>query len=502
MGADPGLESPSRLYGKRISVRRKMVVIGAGATSSSLLMHIARAPGLDCVDLVAPGTAGLGTAFGVTDPALLCNTSVDVTSLKAQGTSDFLDYLAARGHSVGPDDFVPRSLVGQYCRERLSRALRQLRARGVEVRRIAGHATGVTPAPDGHGYRVALRAGDTVTGTDVALCLGADELVLPAALRPFDGHPRLVDSPYPTERLRRLPGDARVLVLGSKLSAIDTALILCRERGRRITLASPSAVLPAVRTRLRRMPVTRLSEADWNSLDPQDPALDTRIARLLLKAVHGGAAPGAAPRARVTGLAEELLRLETRLARDRTIPWQDVIAELIDGLNTHVRDWDPEQRDALLLRCKRLISRYISAIPLSNAQRLLSFLDRGQLTVAPWTPEEIRPAADGWQVRLPEGRVERFSHVVAATGFRAPRLSVTDGGLRIGSGDGPAPDIGNDLRLRLVASGPAERIWALGACAGSRYPIVNYLRASAQHAATVAAQLSPPLTAGSGRTSS
>lgn len=66
---------------------------------------------------------------------------------------------------------------------------------------------------------------------------------------------------------------------------------------------------------------------------------------------------------------------------------------------------------------------------------------------------------------------------------------MTPEGLSIGGpGTGPSPEILDDLRLRIEPDGPAERVWVVGAGAGTRFPIVNYLRAAAQHAAVVTAQ--------------
>ncbi|WP_346097036.1 FAD/NAD(P)-binding protein [Streptomyces olivaceiscleroticus] len=472
-------------------MRRRIVVVGAGATAASLLMQLSGVPGIDSIDLIAPGTAGLGTAFGATDPSVLCNTSVDVTSLTAHGTSDLLRYLAARGHPVGRDDFVPRYLVGQYARERLTRALQQLRSRGVRTRHVRSRVTGVAPGNDGRSYDVSLAGGHVLNGTDIALCLGADAPALPPALQPHTGSPQLLDSPYPTNRLTRLPDDARVLVLGSKLSAIDAGLVLCRSPRRRVTLTSPSAVLPAVRTRLRRMPTMHISSDDWRSLHPDDPEFDGKLARRLVRAVRRASPGGTVPRPRTAGTAEELLRRETQQARTGAVAWQDVMAELIDALNAHTCDWTQRQRDAFFTRHRPLIARYISAIPLPNAELLLSAMERRQLTVAPAQPRSLTPGpqGQGWHAHWPDGRDEHFDHLVCATGYRAPRLAVADGTLLLDAPGGTPPAIGTDLRIRLRSDGHAERIWALGACAGSRYPIVNYLRASAQHAENVAAQI-------------
>lgn len=492
---------------------KQIVIIGGGATAVSAFAHLAGSSGVERVTFVAPGPIGLGTAFGTTDPALLCNTSVDVTALKADGRSDFLDYLASRGHPAHRADFAPRYLVGQYCRERFWQYSDTARRAGTRVTHIRDRAVAIDREPDTDGtvYKVALAGGGSVTGTDILFCAGADNPVLPPELRPYAGHPRLMTTPYPSHKLRRLPADARVLVLGTKLSAIDAAVTLCRTGNRRTVMTSPSGMLPAVRNRLVRPATPRLRQDVWAALaasgTPEGPAdeaaLDRTVARELLSAIRAGAPGARVDRPRLSGRPAPLLREERHRAAAGRIPWEDVMAELIDTVNAQVSRWRADVRGRVLPRYRALMSRYISAFPLRNATLLDGWLTDGRLRVAPRYPERMEPGEAGWSVRWPDGTTETFDHIVCASGYRVAPLTSTATGVRIGAGeaDGTAGDAGprpevlekpevlENLRIRLSPDGPAERIWALGAGAGSRFPIVNYLRAAAQHAAVVADQL-------------
>lgn len=474
---------------------KRIVIIGGGATAVSALAHVAGAPGIERITLVAPGPIGFGTAFGTTDPTLLCNTSVDVTSLLAEGRSDFLGYLAAHGHPVHRDDFVPRYLVGQYCRTRYGQYRDRALARGTKVTHIRERAVAVHRLDDDT-YQVELADGATVTGTDVLFCAGAEEPRLPAEVSAHRGDPRLHESPYPSDRLRRLPHDARVLVLGTKLSAIDAALVLSQEGRRHTVLTSPSSTLPAVRTRLRRSAEPALGPGDWAALDPDSASFDHSLTRMLLRAVRRGHPSARALRARAGGpAATRQLNEEARLADEGRIPWQDIVAEVIDALNEQIPRWRPGAAAGALARHHTLMSRYISAIPLRNAKLLVAHATAGRLRVAPRYPQEIRRTGSGWRVRWPDGSAESFDHVVVAAGYRARRLTCAAGRLRIGhDGDGPQPELLPDLRVRLPDRAEPERVWVLGSAAGARHPIVNYLRAAAQHAAVVGAQIARPRT--------
>ncbi|WP_161981726.1 FAD/NAD(P)-binding domain-containing protein [Streptomyces sp. TM32] len=471
---------------------RQIVIVGGGAAAVSAFAQLAAVPALSRVTFVAPGPIGLGTAFGTTDPTLLCNTSVDVTSLRSEGRSDLLDYLASRGHPVHRDDFVPRHLVGQYCRERFRRLAKTAGRAGVRVAHVRDRAVAIHRT--GQGYRVELADGGSVTGTDVVFCAGVDTPLLPPLVRAHADHPRLTHSPHPAQRLRQIPEDARVLVLGTKQSAVDAALVLCGSGRRSVVMTSPSGMLPAVRNRLRRPDAPRLHREAWTRPVRDEAALDRAVTRQLVAAIRSVGSERRVRPATVSGVAEELLCQESALAEQRRIPWEDVMAELIDTLNTAVPHWSPETRARVLPRYRPLMSRYISAIPVRNAALLSGYLDRGRLRVAPRYPRSATPRGDGWAVRWPDGSAEEFDHVVCASGYRVGPLTVTDGGLRIGgSADGPRPEILDSLRIRLAPGRPAERIWVVGAAAGTRFPIVNYLRAAAQHAAVVAEQFSRPV---------
>jgi hypothetical protein len=476
-------------------VTKRIVIIGGGATAVSALAHVAGAPGIERITLVAPGAIGFGTAFGTTDPTLLCNTSVDVTSLLSEGRSDFLDYLAARGHPVHRDDFVPRYLVGQYCRERYGQYRDRARATGTRITHIRERAVAINSLDDGT-YQVELGDGATVTGTDILFCAGAEAPRLPAEVSAHQGDPRLLESPYPADRLRRLPHDARVLVLGSKLSAIDAALVLSQQGRRHCVLTSPSATLPAVRTRLRRSAEPAIGRRDWAALDPEKSSFDGSLARMLVRAIRRSHPTTGGVRTRSgADMATRLLHEEAQFADDGRVPWQDIVAEVIDALNEHVPYWRPRAAADVLARYRTLMSRYISAIPVRNAKLLASHAAAGRLRVAPGYPRRIERTGAGWRVHWPDGSHESFDHVVVAAGYRTRRLTGAAGRLHVGyDGDGPQPELLADLRVRFPERGSPERIWVLGAAAGARHPIVNYLRAAAQHAAVAGDQIVRPRT--------
>ncbi|MGA5700603.1 FAD/NAD(P)-binding protein [Peterkaempfera bronchialis] len=472
------------------------IIVGGGASGVTLFTLLATTPGISSITVVDPNPIGLGTAFGTTDPLLLCNTSVDVTSIKPTGESDLLRYLAARGWPVHRDHFVPRYLVGQYCRERYLTYRRTAEQAGIRVRHHRARGTAVRPRDDG-GYTVVLDDGAQLVGTDVFLCLGLDQPVVPELVRAHVGHPDLTTVPYPVGRLRRLPAAARILVLGSKLTAIDAALVL-GQRGRRVVLTSPSGQLPAVRSRLSRPASPVLDPGSWRRLAPESPDFDREAARLVVSAV-ARAGSGAALRAQTSGAAAPADRLaeELRLAESGQVPWQDAIAEIIDAINDSTASWPADTRRAVLGRYRHLISRYISSIPVRNARLLLEQLTGGTLAIVPRLPEGITPAkaGTGWLVRWADDRTEHIDHIVCAAGYHKPTLrQLPDRTLLLHSDPalasaGAEPEVSAGLRVCDPRSGAPERVWVLGATSHPRAAIVNYLNTAARQATGIATDL-------------
>ncbi|KQV19509.1 MULTISPECIES: FAD/NAD(P)-binding protein [unclassified Kitasatospora] len=471
---------------------RDVVIVGGGATAVSTFTQLTAklSPG-DSVTIVDPNPVGFGHAFGTSDPLLLCNTSVDVTSLRADDGSDLLDYLSSRGWPAHPEDFVPRYLVGQYCRERYQESRRRAERRGIRIEHRRTRATAVRRETNGS-YSVELTGSTPLFATDVLLCLGLDRPVLPEPVRRHAGHPAMLDAPYPVDRLRELPRDAEVLVLGTKLSAIDAALVLCRD-GRRTVMTSPSGELPAVRTRLRRPERPLLDTDRWQRLTPGTANLDREVARLLVEAVNRADRPlPLREQTSPAGAPATRLERELALAAAGRVPWQDVVAEVIDTVNDWTAAWPATTRADVLGRYRTVMSRYISAIPERNARLLAEHLAAGRLSVATGYPASIEPEGPAsWRVEWPDGRVEHFTHVVCGTGFQKPQLSLAGpGSYRIGPpGPGAAvPEITADLRLREPEHPTPDRIWVVGAAAHHRTAIVNYLNAAAKQAARIAAQ--------------
>lgn len=412
---------------------KRIVIVGGGPTAVAALTHLGSVSGIDEVTIASWNEIGLTQPFSPGDTRFICNTSLDVTSLDPDGPSDLLRYLAGRGWPVHRDDFIPRYLVGSYARERYLAARDSMSRAGVRVRHQRDEVRSVVGEPGA--YRLALASGRVLSAGDVLLCTGSGSPFVPPVLQEHVESIGVTVLPASPAELRAVPAGARVLLLGSKLSAVDTALILC-PRGCQVVMASPSGQLPAVRTRLTRQPAHGFA-VQWQ--DRAGWATETdirRTARELLRAARAGAdgPSGLIPGRHLHALAR--LRTETERAAAGKVPWQDVIAEVIDAMNTVLPHWPAPDRQRILALHRKAVSRYVSAIPERNARLLLHYADAGLLSLAGLCPERIdQEPGGGWRVKWQDGSASRFDHVVSAAGHRRPTHTVTASGeLRLDRG--------------------------------------------------------------------
>ncbi|WP_181188205.1 FAD/NAD(P)-binding protein [Actinopolyspora mortivallis] len=435
------------------------MIIGGGASGiAALTAYSARNPS-SRIALVDPEEIGFGRAFGFADPMLLTNTPVGVMSLDVDDPYDFERYLHRRGWNFGPDSFVPRYLVAQYCRERYLRTGTMMRQTGGEVRHVKGRCR-----------RMALANGGSTpveVHTDEGRVLRARSVVLAMGLsrRHTDVAGSCRGEETAVEPVRTNPGTStgRVLVLGTKLSAIDAA-VTALAAGNDVVMCSPSGLLPAVRTRL--------------SCAPTPPRGHNVVAAPAIPA-HTDAAP------------EPKLAEEVALAEADQAPWQDLVGPFIDELNASARGWSSADVKSFRADHARLLARYVSAMPLHNARILLAAMREGRLEVRRGVPDRLTHSDSHSDVSWDSGLTETYDAVLNATGFLPPTLPTVQPGIGHDDLVFDTEEDGNaaarlDIDLRVWAGDVAWPVWAIGSAAHTRTPIVNYLRTATLQAAEVA----------------
>lgn len=468
--------------------KREVVIIGAGVAGIAAFVSAVRNRSVSRIDIVDPRGVGNGVAFATTEPVLLCNTSVETMSLLDDDPYDFLHYLRAQAIDVSPDAFVPRFHVSHYLADRYAHYRMLARDAGVQHRHLRGAARRIEKQPTGR-YRVLLDDGTSLEASDVLICTGSGAPFLPEVLRPHIGAPALFECLYPERRVMEyLAMPSRILVVGSRLSAVDAALLACGA-GHSVVMGSPSGRLPAVRTATPRECPIPINEAAFARLDLSSPLLYRRLLRQVARSTETVAGrPLRSQIDRSTNAAERLAQ-EVGLARHGATDWQNILVRYMDLAEQLLRGGTPEARSQALANCATAVGRYLFAMPLGTAEKLLCYINDGRLQVMPAVPERLR-RDEFWRVQWSSGVLDSFDAVICATGFHRPRFHATYNSLALTADTllpVTAPRVSPDLRVWLPEASEPERIWTAGIASYLAAPMVNAVYQSVRQANQITA---------------
>ncbi|GAA3677351.1 FAD/NAD(P)-binding protein [Nocardioides ginsengisoli] len=334
-----------------------MAVIGGGAsgvlTAINLLVR-SDDPGLEVVIHEASGIVGRGIAYGTNDQRHLLNVRARHMSAFPDAPSDLLDWARRTGRSSDPQAFLPRADYATYLQDRLADvADDRLRIR-------AGRVLDVVPAEVG--FEVVTER-STSYADAVVLCHGNQP---PRALEGLPEAPWHVANPWELARLRALPADARVIVVGTGLTAVDTVITLLEDGpDRHVTMLSRGGVLPK--------PHVGQAHTAWVTKVPADAVTADQVAAAVADECRAAAERGVGWRAVVDGLRPLTQGLWLRL------PY----AERRRFLDVHARGWEVRRH------------RMAPAVAL----RLQSYRYDGRLAVRAGTLQQVTDLGSRAEVR-------------------------------------------------------------------------------------------------------
>ncbi|MFG3285587.1 FAD/NAD(P)-binding protein [Streptomyces sp. NPDC048111] len=412
----------------------RIALVGGGAAAVSLmdglLRHVPAAEPLEVVVYEAGARPGPGRAYRTDEDCALINARTAVMSVRTHEPGHFLRWLGTtpaglgtRHAQSGADSFLPRWVFGEYLADCLERACHGGRVR-VERKRVHRLVTGED------GIAVGTSDGALAAYDRVVLCVGGGE---PARTYDLEGAPRYRRDPYPLTDMAEYirPGD-RVLIAGTGLSAVDTALAL-RERGHDgpITMASRRGLLPAVRVSNGKSDLVALTPRRITGAMERDGALRLEaLGELLLEELArvGVTAQEVAERVRPGVDARSRLLYQFREA-DTGGPWQRVLTTVaIRRAETLWRLLPDRERGRYLRGWHHVFQSECNPMPPMTGAALLDLIDDGQLTVRDGT-EDIRVESDGSFTLLARGERHTFDTVVNTVRGTTSAVSATAGPL-------------------------------------------------------------------------
>ncbi|MBS2026508.1 MAG: FAD-dependent oxidoreductase [Deltaproteobacteria bacterium] len=347
-----------------------VVIVGGGFAGAAMAYHLLqRAPSELPIVLVERGPrVGRGVAFSAEHPLLRLNVPASRMSLDPAKPDDFVTWA---GVPSTPNVFLPRARYAAYVQERLQQASRD---RPLSV--VRGDAIDVRD------HAVHLADGRRIEGSAVVLATGLGAPSRPAALVGA----RVIDA-WDEAEVAAIPSAARVLLVGSGLTALD-ALVLLRSRGHagEVTMLSRRGLLP------------RPHLEPWR---PASPLPESVLA--------------AAP-ATLRGL----LRWGRTWVREAGVPWQLAVDALRPHLPRFWRSLSPADR----VRFVRRVRPFWEVLRHRAPSELLALTDSGLRRLQ----GRLVRARDGEaavdvELQLRDGvHRERFDAVVVCTGPALERL--------------------------------------------------------------------------------
>ncbi|WP_051551390.1 FAD/NAD(P)-binding protein [Nocardioides sp. URHA0020] len=279
---------------------------------------------------------GAGVAYGTTDPRHLLNVRARHMSAFPDTPSDLIDWYHATGRTIDPLAFLPRREYAEYLRDRLS---------DVADGRLQVHSGRVDDVvPTDAGYQV-LSEGAEPTEADAVVLAYGNSAPAPLAVDgdALPGAAWHVADPWDLAWIDRLPQDGVVVLVGSGLTAVDTAITVLEDSpARRVVMVSRHGLLPAAH-------VEQQSTA-WVSPVPDGPLTADQLATFFDGQVAAARRQGVDWRAVVDGLraptqsiwqrldADERRRFLSRYARHWEVRRHRMAPEVAARLQQYRRD--------------------------------------------------------------------------------------------------------------------------------------------------------------------
>lgn len=382
-----------------------VAIIGAGCSgtlvSQALASRSAQRPVSEVLLFDKTSTFGPGLPYGqdTNDEGFLLNMKSSLLGVDPRKDGDFAHWLKNSPSQVAGllQEYAPRILMGQYLQEVVSDTAQKFNHSGIRFARINASVRDVRRTSAGF---------EVHTANDVRF---VDYIVLAVGhLRKrtaFPGVERHFSNPYhDLARIKEIPAGSRVGVLGSKLTAVDMALLLRRIGVAHVHMFSNSGQLPLVRG--------------------------------LIPADHEGVAFEECPGA-------SILDFFRWFRREKTYTPEYVgfitMREVLDRLEleieaaAHVRDWQlwldgtkgwideywfrmsPKEKRRFYRKYQGLWMSYRHPMPLANALKIRDMLRVGELSVHAGYKSTRLKADEHFEVEVSDSLLE-LDYVIDATG--------------------------------------------------------------------------------------
>jgi uncharacterized NAD(P)/FAD-binding protein YdhS len=355
-------------------------IVGGGFAGTMVAVGLARlvARPLRIVLFDRSAAFGRGAAYSPESDSCLLNVRAKAMGAFPDAEGDFLRWLRSVGYASDDADlgerFLPRRLYGDY----LCSLLERCTANGTIVERRAACVTGLTSTDDGYALDTACATRTFAKSVVVAIGNlppgGFGDPALTAAMR---AHAR---NPWQLLAGERVAPDARILIVGTGLSALDVILHL-DATGHRGTIAMLS--------RHGRFPLPHASSGSASGLTPGP----------------------------LSGAPADVVRSIRRLVREAEragCNWQDVVDALRPHANRIWQHWSPVEQRRFARHVAPLWEIHRHRAPQSTIDTRDRLIAAGRLAVHRGRLMRLTPEGSGWHATFAAHGTQGAPAVLAA----------------------------------------------------------------------------------------
>jgi uncharacterized NAD(P)/FAD-binding protein YdhS len=407
-----------------------IALIGGGAAGTLVAQRLLRdAPdGTNVVLVESARPTGRGVAYSTTEPQHLLNVPAGMMSAFSDEPDHFTRWVRGR-QRVSSGDYLPRSLYGSYLAETLDDAA----ARRPAVTLTRRHDRVVRVRTAGAALTLTTASGADLTAHAAVLAIGGQPPDCAWAPDELRGSARFVPDPWAPGALAAVGERDDVLIVGTGLTAADTAIALDR----------PGRIVHAV-SRTGRWP-----RFQPRSLGPALPA-------------------PALPDRLDLGVLRDVVLRQVATAMRVHHDWRPGVDSLRPVTAEIWRRLDVHDRQRFLTSHRRLWETHRHRMPPMTGSRLLRMTDAGRLRTGRAAVTAVEDTGGALRVTLSDERTLTVGTVVNCTGqtIDNPAADPLVAGLlrdglarRAALGLGLETDDGGRL---LPDAGPPAPLWTLG----------------------------------------
>jgi len=219
-----------------VPLLRTIVIVGGGFSGVVVAANLLRRPPPGPTRLILIERApeiGRGVAYAQRAYPYLLNVPASRMSATSLEPQQFFRFVQRRIPNATAEDFLPRSLYGEYLQEVLLAA--QLSSpRNIAFESWQGEVTSVRRIERHLPLQVELEDGRRITADDVVLALGNSNPASLGAAAEVSSHPAYISDPYRFET--RFTREQRILLIGTSLTAADIVNAASADQQRTPTL--------------------------------------------------------------------------------------------------------------------------------------------------------------------------------------------------------------------------------------------------------------------------